>query len=194
MPSDFLEGNFRTIIGGDNANNQASTLSVVANRDGSMLERQEDVIDQAEKCVATGAAILANGTTVFTVAGGPARLLDLVSYCIVGSDAAASTLQWSADGTVGAATTFTAASSSLSSFAAGGIVYCNFTALNTAPVITQTAGVALAGTTTSTGGGIYVPAGIITMVIGGADSTTGTYKHYLRWKPLGPGVTITAAF
>jgi hypothetical protein len=40
-------------------------------------------------------------------------------------------------------------------------------------VITQTAGVALAGPTTSTGGGIYVPAGIITMTIGGADTTTG---------------------
>ena len=142
----------------------------------------------------TGAAILANGTTVFTVAGGPIRITDLLSYCIVGGDAAASTLQWSADGTVGAATTFTGASSSLGSFAAGGIVYCNLTALTTAPVITQTAGVALAGPTTSTGGGIYVPAGIITMVIGGADSTTGTYKHFMRWVPMAPGVTVTAAF
>jgi hypothetical protein len=117
-----------------------------------------------------------------------------VSYVIVGGDGATSTLQWSADGTVGAATTFTGASAALTSLAAGGIVYCNFTALTTAPVITQTAGVALAGTTTSTGGGIYVPAGIITMVIGSADTTTGTYKHYLRWVPLGPGVSVTAAF
>src|SRR6478735_3213606 len=133
-------------------------------------------IDGYSSSTVTGAAILANGTTVFTVSGGPVRITDLVSYCIVGSDAAASTLQWSADGTVGAATTFTGASSSLANFVAGGIVYCNLTALTTAPVITQTAGVALAGPTTSTGGGIYIPAGIITMVIGGADSTTGTYK------------------
>lgn len=194
MPSDFLEGNFRTMIGGDNANNQASTTAVTSNRDGSMLERLEDIIDQAEKCTATGAALLVNGTTVFTIAGGPIRITDLVSYCIVGGDAAASTLQWSADGTVGSATTFSGASASLATFAAGGIVYNNFTALTTAPVITQTNGVALYGPTTSTGGGIYVPAGIITMVIGGADSTTGTYKHYMRWKPLGPGVTVTAAF
>lgn len=151
-------------------------------------------IDGYGSSTVTGAAILANGTTVFTVAGGPIRLTDLVSYCIVGGDAAASTLQWSADGTVGSATTFTGASSSLANLAAGGIVYCNFTALTTAPVITQTNGVALAGPTTSTGGGIYVPAGIITMVIGGADSTTGTYKHFLRWIPLARGVTVTAAF
>lgn len=146
------------------------------------------------QATATGAALLVNGTTVFTIAGGPIRIVDLVSYVIVGGDAAASTLQWSADGTVGAATTFTNASSSLASLAAGGIVYNNFTTLATAPVITQTAGVALAGPTTSTGGGIYVPAGIITMVIGGANTTTGTYSHYMRWVPLARGVTVTAAF
>lgn len=142
----------------------------------------------------TGSAILANGTTVFTIAGGPIRISDLVSYCTTGGDAAASTLQWSADGTVGAATTFTGASSSLTNSIAGALAYCNFTALTTAPVITQTAGVALAGPTTSTGGGIYVPAGIITMVIGGADTTTGLWKHYMRWAPLAPGVTVTASF
>lgn len=154
----------------------------------------DGAINQAGYVTSAGAHILTNGLTVFTVAGGPIRVIDLVSYCIVGGDAAASTLQWSADGTVGAATTFTGASSSLTTFIAGGIVYCNFTALTTAPVITQTAGVALAGPTTSTGGGIYVPAGIITMVIGGADSTTGTYAHYMRWVPLAGGVTVTAAF
>lgn len=151
-------------------------------------------IDGYGQSTVTGAAILANGTTLFTIAGGPIRITDLLCYCIVGGDSAASTLQYSADGTVGAATTFTGASSSLASLAAGGVVYCNLTALTTAPVITQTAGVALAGPTTSTGGGIYVPAGIITMVIGGADSTTGTYKHYMRWIPLARGVTVTAAF
>lgn len=192
--ADFIEGDYRAMIGGDNLNNRASTSAVVSNRNGSILERLEDIIDQAEKNISTGAAILANGTTVFTVAGGPIRIMDLFSYCIVGGDAAASTLQWSADGTVGAATTFTGASSSLAALAAGGIVYCNFTALTTAPVITQTAGVALAGPTTSTGGGIYVPAGIITMVIGGADSTTGTYKHFMRYRPVAPGAIVTAAF
>ena len=181
-------------LGANTASNGYLSDLVAANRDGSLIERSEDVISQAARAVATGAALLVNGTTVFTIAGGPIRITDLVSYVIVGGDAAASTLQWSADGTVGAATTFTAASASLASLAAGGIVYNNFTALTTAPVITQTAGVALAGTTTSTGGGIYVPAGIITMVIGGANTTTGTYKHFMRFYPLAPGVSVTAAF
>jgi hypothetical protein len=151
-------------------------------------------IDGYSSATVTGAALLVNGTTVFTVSGGPIRIMDLVSYVIVGGDAAASTLQWSADGTVGAATTFTGASSSLASLAAGGIVYNTFTTLATAPVITQTAGVALSGPTASTGGGIYVPDGIITMVIGTANTTTGTYKHYMRWIPLARGVSVTAAF
>lgn len=142
----------------------------------------------------TGAALLVTGTTVFTIAGGPIRISDLVSYVIVGGDAATSTLRWSADGTVGAATTFTGASSSLANLAAGGIVYCDFTTLATAPVITQTAGVALAGPATSTGGGVYVPAGIITMTIGSAPTTTATYQHFLRWVPLASGVTVVAAF
>lgn len=150
-------------------------------------------VDGLGQVTATGAAVLVTATTVFTITGGPIRITDLVSYCITTCDATASTLQWSADGTVGAATTFSAASGSLANFAAGGIVYNNFTTINTAPVITQTAGVALYGPTTSTGGGIYVPAGIITMTIG-TGSTTGTFKHYMRWVPLGPGVSVSAAF
>src|SRR3972149_771821 len=151
-------------------------------------------VDGLAEATATGAGLLVNGTTVFTITGGPIRITDLVSYAIVDSDSAASTLQWSADGTVGAATTFTGATTSTASLIAGTIIYCNFTALATAPVITQTAGVALAGPTTSTGGGIYVPAGIITMVIGGADTTTSTWQHFMRWYPLGPGISVAAAF
>ena len=151
-------------------------------------------VDGWGQCTQTGAALLVNDTTVFTIAGGPIRITDLISYVIVGGDATAATLQWAADGTVGASTTFTAASSALTSLAAGGIVYCNFTTINTAPVITQTAGVALHGPTTSTGGGIYVPAGIIKMTIGSGPTVTATYKHFLRWIPMAPNVTVTAAF
>ncbi len=192
--SDFFGEGARQLLGGNNNNNVADTSQVVANRAGSILERQQDMIDQAEKSVITGAALLVDGTTVFTIAGGPIKVLDLVSYVIVGGDSTAATLKWNADGTVGAATDFTAASSALTSLAAGGIVYCNFTTLATAPVITQTAGVALAGPTTSTGGGIYLPAGIIKMVIGSGPTVTATYAHYLRYRPLSTGVTVTAAF
>jgi len=139
---------------------------------------------------ATGAAILANGTTLFTVAGGPIKILDLFCYCIVGGDAAASTLQYSADGTVGAATTFTGASASRANQAAGDMIICNLTALSTAPDLVA-AGVGLGPVLAR---GVIVPAGIITTTVGSGPTTTGTYKHYLRYRPLGTGVSVTAAF
>jgi len=39
-------------------------------------------------------------------------------------------------------------------------------------------------------GTILVPAGAIKLVIG-TGSTTGTWKHFIRYAPLAPGVTVT---
>lgn len=188
--TNFLEGDYRAVLGGDNANNRFASTGVVSNRDGSVLERLEDMIDQAERCVSTGAALLVTGTTAFTVAGGPIKILGLLSLCMVGSDSTAATLQWSADGTDGAATTFTGASGSRANQAAGDMIICNLTALTTAPDLVA-AGVGLGEVVTR---GVYVPAGIITTTVGSGPTTTGTYKHYLRYRPMGPGVTVTAAF
>jgi hypothetical protein len=186
-PAFLPRGNF---VGFNSADNGQSTSSVVANRTGSVLERLTDLEDQAERAVVTGAALLVTGTTVFTVTGGPIHIFNLLSICMVGSDSTAATLQWSADGTVGAATTFTAASASRANQLAGDMIVCNFTALSTAPDLV-TAGVGLGPVLTR---GIIVPAGIITTTIGSGPTTTGTYKHYLRYRPLGTGITVTAAF
>lgn len=177
-------------VGFDSADNGFSTSRVVANRTGSVYERLSDLEDQTERAVLTGAALLVTGTTVFTIAGGPIHIFSLLSICMVGSDSTAATLQWSADGTVGAATVFTAASASRANQAAGDMIICNFTALSTAPDLV-TAGVGLGPVLTR---GVIVPAGIITSTIGSGPTTTGTYKHYLRYRPLATGVTVTAAF
>lgn len=137
----------------------------------------------------TAAAVMVNGTTIFNVVGGPINLLQLISVCTTANDTTASTLQWSADGTDGAATTFTGASATLASAAAGAMVVCNLTALTTAPDII-TAGVGLAGVVTR---GIILPAGIITQTIG-VGSTTGKWLHYMRYKPMGIGVSVQPAF
>lgn len=147
---------------------------------------------QSGQVTQTTARILTNGITVFTVAGGPIRVTDLISFVIVGADATAATLQWSATPTVGSATTFTGASAALTSLAAGGIVNCNFTALSTAPLITGTTGVQFGAP--ANGSGIYVPAGIITMVVGSGPTVTATYQHFIRYVPMGSSVTVTAAF
>jgi hypothetical protein len=145
----------------------------------------------AEKSASTAAAVMVNGVDVFNIAGGPIVVLELISVCVTANNGTASTLQWQADGTDGAATTFTGASASLASAAAGTLVVTQFTATTTAPVL-YTAGVGITRPT-STAHGMTVPAGIIEMVIG-TGSTTGTWTHHLRYRPLSRGVVVTALF
>jgi hypothetical protein len=147
--------------------------------------------DLAEKSVATGAAVMVNGTDVFNISGGPIVALELVSVCVTANGAVASTLQWQADGTDGSTATFTGASGSLLSLAAGNLVVTQFTATTTAPAI-YTNGVGITRPT-STAHGMTIPAGIIEMVIG-TGSTTGTWSHHLRYRPLARGIVVTALF
>lgn len=149
--------------------------------------REQGLTDFGAKVVATNPAVLVSGTTIFTVTGGPIFISELISECITANSATASTLQWSGDGTLGAATTFTGASASLASAVAGTFLICNFTALTTAPAIVVP-GVGLASVKTN---GIIVPAGIITTTIA-VGSTTGTWAHYLRYSPMKPGVVVRA--
>lgn len=138
-----------------------------------------------EKPVANVAAVLVNGTTIFTITGGPIAVTGLVAVCVTANGATASTLQWSHDPTDGAATTFSAASASLANAAAGASVTLQGTALTTAPTVTANG--ACLGQTRE----IVLQAGTITTVIG-VGSTTGTWRHYLRYRPLGPDVTVVA--
>jgi hypothetical protein len=141
----------------------------------------------AGQVIVSAAAVLVNGTTIFTVRGGPIKIEELVSYCVTANDATASTLQWSAnpDGDP-AVQTFSGASASLADAAIGTSVALNMTALSTAPDITV-GGVALGAVVTR---GIIIPAGIITTTIG-TGSTTGTWRHHLRFRPLARGISVT---
>lgn len=146
----------------------------------------------AERVVATRApATLVTGTTVFTVTGGFIMIRQLISVAVTANAASpASTLQWSCDADDGAATTFTGATATLASLAAGGYVVMNGTALTTAPDIIAN-GAALGPVVARSG--IIIPNGIITTTIG-VGSTTGTFRHCMRYTPLGMNVTVSAAF
>jgi hypothetical protein len=152
----------------------------------SIAEVLREAYDQQEKSVSGSTAVMTNGDTIFTIANGPIEIIELVSVCITLNDATASTLQYSADPTVGAATTFSGASASLANAAAGSGVVLNMTALATAPDIIDP----LVGLSAVHTRGIIVNEGIITIVIG-VGTTTGTWKHYLRYRPLARGVTVT---
>lgn len=140
--------------------------------------------DAQDKMLMQVAAVMVNGTTVFTITGGPIQIISIGALCVTANDATATTLQYSADGTDGAATTITGASASLANAAAGAMVVSVPGTLATAPAVYAN-GVGIAGTV-----GIIVPAGIITTVVG-VGSTTGTWRQFIRYRPLASGVTVT---
>lgn len=172
-------------LGANNSNNSFSSSSVVSDRDGSVLERLEDVEDRMARTAVKAAATMTNGQTIFTVAGGPIRVLSLVSICVTGNDGTASTLQYSATPTSGSAQTISGASGSLASSLAGASVALAGTALSTAALLNANGPNLMANP-----GTVMVPAGVITMVIG-VGSTTGTWAHYIRYEPLTTGVTVS---
>lgn len=150
----------------------------------SLAEVLRETFDQMDKTAVKAAAVIVNSDVLFTIAGGPIEIIGLHSVCVTANDGTASTLQYSHDPTDGAATTISAASASLASAAAGAMVSLVGTALTTAALLTAN-GAALGPTR-----GIVCQAGTITAVVG-VGSTTGTWKHVLRYRPLARGVTVT---
>lgn len=142
--------------------------------------------DAQEKQIETAPAVMVSGTDLFVVSGGPIEILQIGALCVTGNDATASTLQYRADGTAGSATTITGASASLANAAAGTIVAAVPGTLATAAAVYAN-GVGIGATVP-----IIVPAGIIEIVIG-TGSTTGTWKHFMRWRPMVGGVQVSLA-
>lgn len=134
------------------------------------------------------AATMVNSQTIFTISGGPIEIIGLLSECVTANDVTASTLQYQSVPTVGSATTISGATTTLASIAAGATIRLAPTALSTAPVIALAAagGVQLG---TNVANLITVQPGTINLVIG-TGSTTGTWKHYISYIPLAPGVTV----
>lgn len=143
---------------------------------------------QLDKSVSTVAAALVNGTIIFTISNGSIVILDILSECITAVGVSAETLQWQSNPTVGTATTISGATTTLSGVAAGTTIRLAPTALSTALVISLAAagGVQLG---TNVANVITVNAGTISSVV--AAATTGTWKHYLRYRPLDPSVIVT---
>lgn len=144
-----------------------------------------------ERCVETSAKVMVNGDTIFTIKNGPILIQELLSVCQTPNNATASTLQYKSNPNGGAtAATISGASASLANAASRACVRLHPTALTTAPaVIAASAGGVSLGL--NVGNRVIVQDGTISIVIG-VGSTTGKWKHYLRYRPLGPNVTVTA--
>lgn len=144
---------------------------------------------QADGCTASATAVMVNGNTIFTIAGGPIQVVALQSVCITANDVTASTAQYSSTPTIGSAKTISGASASLASATAGTTMTMNQTSLATAPDLVTAAngGVAIGANVANQ---MIVQAGTLTVVIG-VGSTTGTWKHYIRYRPLAAGITVS---
>jgi hypothetical protein len=133
-------------------------------------------------------AVMVNANTVFTITGGPIQILELLSVCVTANDITASTLQWQSNPTVGTATTISGATATLASATAGTTVLLTPTALSTAPtIIAAAAGGVQLGLAAQNH--IIVKEGTLKIVIT-IGSTTGTWKHYMRYQPLSPGAMV----
>jgi len=162
-----------------------TTKSIIAYLKGILAAVVQGTAALAERVAVSATAVMVNGDTIFTVAGGPIEIVGLWSECITANDGTASTLQYSiTHATLGAAT-ISGASGSLASAAIGSHVTLQQTALNTAALL-ATEGATIYSTGPSR---ILLQPCAITVVIG-TGSTTGTWKHYLRYKPMAVGVTV----
>ena len=137
-----------------------------------------------DNAVVSATAVMVNGNTIFTSTG-DVTVHDLVSVCVTANNATASTLQYQIVPTIGTSTTISGATTTLASVAAGTIVTLVGDALATAPTISPN-GVGLS----QAARGVHFPAGTLKVVIG-VGSTTGTWKHYLRYSPFAAGATVS---
>lgn len=136
-----------------------------------------------ESTVLKSAAVMVNGDTLFT-ATGDVVITHIYSECVTANGVTASTLQYSITPTGLVATTISGASSSLASAIIGTTVSLDGTALSTAPTVSVN------GTAQGTTRGVLFLSGVLKIVVG-VGSTTGTWKHYLRYFPVEAGAYVS---
>lgn len=170
----------------DVSGNKTDASVYVPGTTKSLAAYAKGAADLQQRVAVKAAAVMVNNDTLFTVAGGPISVLAIWSECVTANDATASTLQYSATPTVGSAQTLSGASASIASAAAGASVSLIGTALSTAALYNASGpNLGMSGA-----GSIIVPAGTIKAVVG-VGSTTGTWRHYIRYMPLAVGVTVS---
>lgn len=163
-----------------------TTKSLMAYLKGVLNAVTTGALSVQERVAVSGTKVMVNGDTLFTVAGGPIEIEGLWSECVTDNDGTASTLQYSVTHATLGDVTISNASGSLASVGAGSHVTLQMTALSTAALL-STEGATIHATGPSK---ILMQPGAIKAVIG-TGSTTGTWKHYLRYKPMAVGVTVT---
>jgi hypothetical protein len=174
-------------LGEDNNNNSYSSLNVVANPDGSIIERIEEIQEKMPRCVSLGqaAAALTGTATKFTVTGIVAikHLGMLVTTAI---PAGANTLKFSFTPTGGAATDLSAATDTASAAASQLFLVDGVKA--TALVKVTDVGIGVAANEHMP---IILGPGVIQTIYSAGPPATGAATLFVEYEPLVPGAKIT---
>jgi hypothetical protein len=180
-------------IGANSANNAFDSSTVAANADGSMLERLEYVQTtmaikaSIPQCIEkSDGAVLAGTDDLFTIAGGPvlAQVFGIVTTEIGGA----------ANGTLQITTTVPAATANLSTTVAidNDAAGTSYQFVGATGVLTPTtAGAAIIDPVTVDACWFLCPIGTVKFL--GSDAQSGVIKWYMRYVPLSPSSTVTAA-
>lgn len=175
-------------LGEDNNNNAYSSLNVVANQDGTVLERMEDIKEQASRCVVLGqAAASLTGTAMKFTVSGFVVIRHIGLLVTTALPAGANTLKLQHTPTGGAATDLCAATDTASAAKNQFFVVDGVKA--TALVKTTDPGIVVFANEHMP---IILGPGQISTVYSAGPPATGAATLYVEYEPLSPGSTITA--
>lgn len=188
-------------IGVNNADNAFNSDTVAANADGSVLERQEFVQDAVaavativgfeERAVSKTISTITNGTHgLFTIAGGPIKILEISSYVATEIGAEGNLVNYNINPTTPASdTVFGTDGTALETNAdAVGTLY-TWDGVVAADLTATTNGVALGVAVVS---GLVAPAGAVELSCANDNAVAGAITVYMRYAPLASGVTVVA--
>lgn len=190
--ADLITDDTNNPIGVNDADNAFVSSSVVSNRDGSLLERSEYVIEQMTRGVAVASVDLsaASPRTIYTITGGPVLIHFLGIKITAACSANAALVNFRSTPTVGSPTVISkvACAPDLQSAAAGDWFAIGGGSAEVA--IKYATGSVLPDIQSAVSGGIVVDAGIIEVVMSTDNLTTGTATAYMSFTPLSAGVTV----
>lgn len=183
------------IVGADDANNEFASTLVVANADGSILEREEYIQslittlgNSTLKCIEKSDGAVLNGADpLFTITGGPILVKAIVGIVttIIGG---------AANGTLQATTTEPAATVGLSTTVAidNDAAGTSYRFVGATGVLTpDTNGAKIIDPVTVEDCNFLVPIGNINFL--GSAARTGNIKWYMIYIPLSPSSVVVAA-
>lgn len=135
----------------------------------------------------TSRKVMVDNDIIFNLSG-DIQILSLRSECYTANDATGSRITYFIQSALDGATDITGQTASLANAVVGTSIICDNTTLSSAPNV-STSGVSL----NMDSRGIVVPRGELKIKVTGG-STTGLWRHYIRYEPLENGAYITAGF